>query len=172
MRLAARSTVFAGALAAFAIAAPLASAQLNLEPTPATGQAPPTTTTTVVRPNADEQVSQASQSVPPIPPILPAATASQRAEVHQGAAAASHASAYKPPKYGPYSTAALNGYVSSPTSGGPAVVHVATHSNSFDWGDAAIGAAAGLVISLMIVGGGVLVTQRRRPKTTRAKALA
>jgi hypothetical protein len=54
----------------------------------------------------------------------------------------------------------------------PAVVHVTTNSNQFDWGDAAVGAAGGLVISPLIIGGGVVVTQRRRPKATRAKALA
>ena len=215
MRLAARSTVIAGAFATLAIASPLAAARLNLEPT-TTGQAQTTTTTTtVVKPNPDQQVTQASQARPPIlrsatasqlpevhraetassdafayqpsqsarystaglngtqasqagPPILRSATASQLPEVHRAETASSHAFAYQPSQSARYSTAGLNGYVKSPTSGGPAVVH----SNPFDWGDAAIGAAGGLVISLLIVGGGVLVVRRREPKPARAKALA
>jgi hypothetical protein len=171
MRLAARSTVIAGALATAAIASPLASARFNLEPTPTTGQTQTqtTATATVVRPNPDQQVTQVSHVGPP---TLQSARASQLPAVHRAETAASHASAYQPAQSARYTTAGLNGYVSSPTSGGPAVVHVTTHSNPFDWGDAAIGAAGGLVISLMIIGGVVVVTQRRQPKATRAKALA
>jgi hypothetical protein len=168
MRLAARSTVIAGALATAAIASPLASARFNLEPTPTTGQTQTTVTAPVVRPNPDQQVTQVSQAGPP---TLQSAKASQLPAVHRAENAASHASAYQPAQSARYSTAGLNGYVNSPT-GGPAVVHVTTHSNPFDWGDAAIGAAVGLVISLLIIGGGIVVTQRRQPKPTRAKALA
>jgi hypothetical protein len=168
MRLAARSTVIVGALATAAIASPLASARFNLEPTPTTGQTQTqtTATATAVRPNPDQQVTQVSQVGPP---TLQSARASQLPAVHRAENAASHASAYQPAQSARYSTAGLNGYVSSPTGG---VVHVTTHSNPFDWGDAAIGALAGLVISLLIIGGGLVVTQRRQPKATRAKALA
>jgi len=168
MRLAARSTVIAGALATAAIASPLASARFNLEPTPTTGQTQTTVTAPVVTSNPDQQVTQVGQAGPP---TLQLAKASQMPAVHRAENAASHASAYQPSQSARYSTAGLNGYVNSPT-GGPAVVHVTTHSNPFDWGDAAIGAAVGLVISLLIIGGGVVVTQRRQPKPTRAKALA
>jgi hypothetical protein len=167
MRLAARSTVIAGALATAAIASPLASARFDLGPTPTTGQTQTTATAPAVRPNPDQQVTQVSQLGPP---TLQSARASQLAAVHRVESAASHASAYQPTQSARYSTAGLNGYVSSPTGGGP--VHVTTHSNPFDWGDAAIGAAGGLVISLLIIGGAVVVTQRRQPKAGRAKALA
>ena len=167
MRLAAPSTIIAGALATAAIASPLASARFDLQPT-TTGQTQASVTATVVRPNPDQQVTQVSQVGPP---TLQSAKPSQLSAVHRAETAASHASAYRPVQSGRYSIAGLNGYVSSPHPV-PAVVHVTTHSNPFDWGDAAVGAAGGLVISLLIIGGGVVVTQRRQPKATRAKVLA
>jgi len=160
--------LIAGALATAAIAAPVASARLNLEPTP-TGQSQMTAAAPVVQPNPDEQVTQAG---PAGPPVLHSVPASRLAEVHRQQAAAARASAYTPSQSAPYSRAGLNGYVSSPTNGVPATVHVTTHSNPFDWGDAAIGAAGGIVISLLIVGGALVVTQRRQPQTSRTKALA
>lgn len=45
-------------------------------------------------------------------------------------------------------------------AGTPTIVHVAA-SNGFDWGDAAIGAAAGLAIAALLVGAGLTVTERR-----------
>ena len=33
--------------------------------------------------------------------------------------------------------------------------------SGFDWGDAAIGAAAGLALTLLVVGGGIAVSRRR-----------
>lgn len=169
MRLAARSTVIAGALAAAAIASPVATARLDLEPATTTGQTQSVATAPAVLPNADQQVTHVSHVGPP---ALQSARASQLPEVHRGQTAASHAFAYKPSASARYSTAGLNGYVSSPTNGAPAVVHVTTHGNPFDWGAAAIGAAAGLVISLLILGAGVGVTRRRQPKPSRAGALA
>jgi len=48
---------------------------------------------------------------------------------------------------------------------GPATVHTQTPStrpdSGFDWGDAAIGAAAGLALTLLVVGGGIAVSRRR-----------
>jgi hypothetical protein len=105
------------------------------------------------------------------PPTLRSVTASQLPEIHRQQTAAAHAFAYKP-KQAQYSSAGLNGYVNSPTNGTPAIVHVTAHSNPFDWGDAAIGAAGGLVISLLMVGGAVVITHRRQTETSRMKALA
>jgi hypothetical protein len=168
MRLAGRSTVIAGALATLAIAPPVAAARFDLEPTTA-GQTQATAAATVVRPNPDQPVAQVSQVGPP---TLQSATASQLPDVHRTQTAVSHAFAYKPAASARYSTAGLNGYVASPPNGGPTVVHVTTHDNPFDWGAAAIGAAGGLVISLLIVGAGIVLRQRRQPKPRRAKALA
>lgn len=169
MRLAARSTVIAGALAAAAIASSVATARPIIDAPTTTGQAQNTATAPAVLPNPDQQLTHLGQVGPP---TLPSATASQLREVHRGEAAASHAYAYKPSASARYSTAGLNGYVSRPVSSAPAVVHVTTHSKPFDWGAAAIGAAAGLVISLLILGAGVGVTRRRQPGRSRASALA
>ena len=53
-----------------------------------------------------------------------------------------------------------------------AIVRVNTPQSGFDWGDAGIGAAGGLVIALLIIGGAVLVTRHRQPNPNRAKVLA
>jgi hypothetical protein len=42
-----------------------------------------------------------------------------------------------------------------------AVVRIQTPPSGFDWGDAAIGAAGGLALSLIAVGGALVVSQRR-----------
>jgi len=51
------------------------------------------------------------------------------------------------------------GAQSTGTDSAPTVVHVTT-DNGFNWGDAAIGAAAGVAISLLLLGGGLSITQR------------
>jgi hypothetical protein len=51
-------------------------------------------------------------------------------------------------------------FVSSGQPAAPTIVHV-TAGSGFSWGDAAIGAAAGVAIAILIVGGGLVVTQRR-----------
>jgi hypothetical protein len=49
-----------------------------------------------------------------------------------------------------------------PATGQPStIVRVVAPSNGFDWGDAAIGAAAGLGISLVALGGGIAASRRR-----------
>ncbi|MGZ4307106.1 MAG: hypothetical protein ACXVFQ_22610 [Solirubrobacteraceae bacterium] len=168
MRLAARNTIVAGALAAAAIAAPAASARFNLEPG-STGPTQTTATAAAVLPNPDQQAGQVTRVGPP---ALHAVPGSQIGALHRAETASAHRFAYQPSPSARYSSAGLNGHVSSPTGGIPAVVHVTTHSNPFDWGDAAIGAAGGLVISLLIVGGAVLASQRRAPQERRAKLVA
>ena len=44
-------------------------------------------------------------------------------------------------------------------------------SSGFDWGDAAIGAAGGIVISMVVLGGTLAVSQRRTHRTRHATAL-
>jgi hypothetical protein len=133
MRLATRCTVIAAALAAIAIASPVATAR----PAPS---GPGTMQTTVTVP------------------------ALQLPEVHSAQTPAAHAAPQRP--------VGLNGDVRS-SAKGPGVVHVTTHSSAFDWGAAAIGASVAFVIALLILGGGMLVTSRRRQrKPSRANALA
>ena len=43
----------------------------------------------------------------------------------------------------------------------PAAPRAATPGSSFDWGDAGIGAAGGVVLSIIGIGGGLALTQRR-----------
>lgn len=52
-------------------------------------------------------------------------------------------------------------YTSSDQGAAPAIVHV-TESSGFDWGDAAIGAAAGIAIAALLVGAGLTLTQHRQ----------
>ena len=48
----------------------------------------------------------------------------------------------------------------------PAVVRIQTVAGGFDWGDAGIGAAGGLALAMLGVGGG-LVISHHRPRRTR-----
>jgi hypothetical protein len=52
----------------------------------------------------------------------------------------------------------------TPVSRQPAVqiVRISDH-NGFDWGDAGIGAVGGVGLSMLAIGGGLLVTSMRRP---------
>jgi hypothetical protein len=50
-----------------------------------------------------------------------------------------------------------------------AVVRVQTPENGFDWGDAGIGAAGGLALAMLGIGGGLVIRQRpRRSRRTTA----
>lgn len=169
MRLALRSTVMASALAIAAIAAPAAVARFDLGPqqrptdvNPSTVYAVPVTppqaqttgTRPEVHPSPDHQVARHGV---PIPPILGKTKAAEQAAIDR--LKAQHWTD-KLPVNAAYSAAALNG------SGHPVSVQ-ATKSpspnpaNGFDWGDAAIGAAVGLALTLL-VGGGTLMLSRRR----------
>jgi hypothetical protein len=50
------------------------------------------------------------------------------------------------------------------------IVRITTPASGFDWGDAGIGAAGGLALAMLGVGGGLLITHQRprrtRPTTT------
>lgn len=46
------------------------------------------------------------------------------------------------------------------------VVRIATPASGFDWGDAGIGAAGGLGLAMLGLGGGLVISQRR-PRRTR-----
>lgn len=198
MRLAAHTTVIAAALAAAAIASPLASAR-PLEPPTTTGRTQSTGTAPAVRPTSIQLATHVGELVPP---ILPAATASQPPEVRRDEWAASQAFAHKPPtsagaigrpallpslaQQERQRVAALAAYregqlaaafdvaatAANKASVPQAVVRVHAPQSGFDWGDAGLGAAGGLVISLLVLGGGFLVTQRRHTTPSRTKALA
>ena len=51
------------------------------------------------------------------------------------------------------------------------VVRVVAPNGGFDWGDAGIGAAGGFALSMLGVGGAIVVTQRRDRRPRRTSAL-
>ena len=170
MRLAARSTVAAICLAIVALA-PTAAARPafdspSVSVNPSTGytlQDKSVSQTTVVRSNPDQQVAR--QAVP-IPPILGKTQAAEQAGIAR--LKAQHYTD-KLPVHAAYSAAALNGH------GSPHPVRVqapkaptANPGNSFDWGDAAIGAAAGLALTLLVGGTAIALSRRRSPQADRA----
>lgn len=83
----------------------------------------------------------------------------QRPEVHvDRVQARSQALANHVPPGGRISTADPAG------SAAVRLVTVTAPSDGFDWGDAAIGAAATAAVALMIVAGGVAIRQRNQPR--------
>jgi hypothetical protein len=58
---------------------------------------------------------------------------------------------------------------STPGSAPQAVVRIQTSPNGFDWGDAGIGAAGGLALAMIGLGGALVVSQRR-PRRNRETA--
>lgn len=59
-----------------------------------------------------------------------------------------------------------SGRISTAAAGDSAAVRLVTltPSDGFDWGDAAIGAAAAAAIALLIAAGGVAIRQRSQPR--------
>ena len=162
MRLAVRSTVLAMCLAIVALAPMAASARPAFDPprvpisSSSTGEPyghPP-----AVRANPDQQLVR-QQAAVPIPPILGTTKAQEHASIKR--LKALHYTG-KLPVNPAYLGAMYRGY--GPR--GPVTDHTQTPStrpdnNGFDWGDAAIGAAAGLALTLLVVGGGIAVSRRR-----------
>lgn len=56
----------------------------------------------------------------------------------------------------PAQTVAASGHAVQPT-----IVHVTTVAGGFNWGDAAIGAAAAVAIAILVIGGVLVLTQHR-----------
>jgi hypothetical protein len=147
---------------------------------------------TAVRPNPDQQTATAAtvnrtsaavysrqdkSTIPAteptqptrLPPIVAAPKPSQRAALRQAqhqerlAYLADHQ-----PNSARYSSAEMNAYASGIPTGAPGtVVHVTSPDGAFDWGDAGIGAAGG--IALVMLGlGGVRGASRYRTRHTAA----
>ncbi|MGZ6563704.1 MAG: hypothetical protein ACXVH3_31240 [Solirubrobacteraceae bacterium] len=166
MRLAVRSTVVAICLAIVALAPVAASARpafdlthVTLNPT-STGDVATQGQSPEVHPNPDQQVTVVHRRTV-VPPIPKPVTASQLA----GSELAKAHAAIDNRLTGGYSTATFSGYASSH----PATVQAprnpsANPDNGFDWGDAAIGAAAGLTLTLLVVGGAIVLSRHRSPQ--------
>ena len=56
------------------------------------------------------------------------------------------------------------GSVSAP----PTIVRISSRSDGFDWSDAGIGAAGGFALSMIGIGGALVVSQRRTPHSDTA----
>jgi hypothetical protein len=105
----------------------------------------------------DKSAISASEPTQPtrVPPILAAPKPSQTAALQQAqhqerlAYLADHQ-----PNSARYSSAEMNAYASAIPTGVPTtVVHVASPDGPFDWGDAGIGAAGGIVLLMLGLGG-------------------
>jgi hypothetical protein len=111
----------------------------------------------------------AASSSTSVPPILPTVKASQLATIEQ---AEPQTGAY-PPAKGRYSDAELNAYSAAATPHATAgVAGVATPQSGFDWGDAGIGAAAGVALALLAVGAALAITQHRPRRSRHTTALS
>jgi hypothetical protein len=64
--------------------------------------------------------------------------------------------------YVPAGSASMRATKPSPP---PTIVRVTTPNNGFDWGDAGIGAAGGLALSMIGLGGALAVSQNRNRRT-------
>ena len=102
----------------------------------------------------DKQLTASTQQG--VPPILPAPNPSQSAAIQRAEQRAAQGSAHTVPVSARYSNAETNAYPSR-----SAVVQVTAADSGFDWGDAGIGAAGGLVLSIVAIGGGLVFVQRR-----------
>jgi hypothetical protein len=167
MRLAARSTIIASALAIVAIVVPAALARPNLDPVTSglTQSANP-------RPEVHANANHHGPQTPAvrIPPNLPRATASEHAAIRQAQEQEAQRLAYTQPKSATYSKAENNGYANHIATSGPRIVHVVSPNGRFDWGDAGIGAAGGLGLAVLGLGGAFAVSQQRRARRSKTTA--
>jgi hypothetical protein len=51
------------------------------------------------------------------------------------------------------------------------IVHITTPASGFDWGDAGIGAAGGVALAMLGLGGGLVISNHRTRRTRRTTAL-
>ena len=117
--------------------------------------------TTVVRPNPDEQNAQSGSAGPP---ILSVARAAELAAIKRAEAQREAARSYSLPEGARYSSAAFNAYgtlahpvaVSAPTVTAP--------GDGFDYGAAAVGAGLAVTIIAALTAGGLAVRRRRQPQ--------
>jgi hypothetical protein len=72
----------------------------------------------------------------------------------------------------PYSPASASSAPvgSAPASAAPTIVHVTAPGGGFDWGDAGIGAAGGLALSILGLGSALAVSDRRTRRQTMRQA--
>ena len=169
MRLAARSTVIAGALVIAAMTASAATARFfDPDPhqwfyvNPSTGQATavptPQSQTTNPRPEVHRNLDQPAVRTGPVAPAtLHQARGSQVASISR---AKEQALANHVPPTGRSRQAYAN--TAHPIATAPPTLKPT--SNGFDWGDAAIGAGITAAIALVLTAGSLAVRQRSQPR--------
>lgn len=172
MSLASRSRLVAAVLILGAIAAPAASAHLypgSGGTSSATAQSRTTTAPLVVRPNPDQQTQQ---NLPGAPPILPRVPAAEQAAIDRAQAAEAQALSYSPSPTARYSSAEFNAYASAVHPVAATTPTVKAPGGGFDWGDAGIGAAGGLALSMLGLAGALMLSQRRGGRVRRSSSSA
>ena len=161
MRHLSRSVLIATALAVAAIAAPAASAD------PSHSGWNPTPSGWVVRPNPDQQAAQilrgATARPAPSTWVVRPNPDQQAAQLARAAAARSAPTAW---------VVRPNPDEQVPLTGPSAIVRVAQPGGGFDWGDAGIGAAGGVAISILALGLLLMVSLYRGRRSKRAAAIA
>ena len=167
MRLTARSSII-GALAVAVIAAALApgtSAGYRLTHQEAarlaqqSGQS--ASSATGVRPNPDEQSTQAG---PVGPPSLRVARASELAAIHRAEAQWAAAGSYSAPAGARYSSADTDAFAASAHPVAVSAPTVKAPGAGFDYGAAAVGAGLAVAIIVLVTAGGLAVRRRRQPQ--------
>lgn len=168
MSLASPSRLIAATLMIGAIAAATASARpVDLAPS-GRAQSQSTTTGRVVSPNPDHQTAQ---SLPGAPPILPRVPASEQAAIDRAQAGEAQALSYSLPPTARYSSAELNAYARTVHPVATTTPTVKAPGSGFDWGDAGIGAASGIGLSMLVLAGALTLSQRRARRSSRSAAL-
>ena len=117
--------------------------------------------TTVVRPNPDEQGTQSGSAGPP---ILPVARAAELAAIKRAEAQREAARSYRVPEGARYSSAAFNAYATLAHPVAATAPTVTAPGDGFDYGAAAVGAGLAVTIIAAITGGGLAVRRRRQPQ--------
>jgi hypothetical protein len=148
MRLAVR-TIFVAVCLGIVALAPAAASARPFEPIPTVHVSPPAPL----------------RSHTAIPPILGKTEAQEHAAIERLKAQRYTESLPVNPAY---LGAMYRGYGPRGHATGPTSVHTQSPSTrpdtGFDWGDAAIGAAAGLALTLLVAGGAMTVSRRRSPR--------
>ncbi len=106
------------------------------------------------------------QTVQPTLAVAPSATTAQRPVPQAVDAQAALAHNYRVTTTAGFSTADLNAHPKATPTAAISAAKPAASSDSFDWGDAAIGAAIAMAIALLVTAGTVVV--RRRTQLGRA----
>jgi hypothetical protein len=117
--------------------------------------------TTVVRPNPDEQSTQAGPVGPPIQRVVRASELAtiHRAEVQRGAARS-----YGPAVGARYSSTETDAYAAFAHPVAASAPTIKAPGEGFDYGAAAVGAGLAVAIIVLIAAGGLTLRRRRQPQ--------